>query len=109
VNGISAFRKQKTADLYRLRWDSVTYTPGKVKVVAYKDGVKLAEDTKRAVGSAIELNMIADCTTISSDGYDLSFITVAVVDENGDTVPEASNTINFTISGPGRFHRQGRS
>jgi beta-galactosidase len=49
------------------------------------------------------LKITADRTKISGDGNDLSFITVAVVDANGDIVPQASNSITFTISGPGQI------
>ncbi len=33
----------------------------------------------------------------------MAFITVAVVDGNGDTVPLADNAITFSVSGPGRI------
>jgi beta-galactosidase len=36
-------------------------------------------------------------TTITADGYDLSFISVAVVNANGTSVPTASNEIQFAI------------
>jgi beta-galactosidase len=45
----------------------------------------------------------ADRTNIAGDGYDLSFVTVAVVDANGDVVPQASNTVTFSVSGPGKI------
>jgi beta-galactosidase len=103
VNGKSQGRKKTEASEYRLRWDNVTYTPGEIEVVAYKNGEKWAEDSKRTVGSAAKLNVTADRTSIDSDGYDLSFVTVAVVDKNGETVPHASNAISFSIDGPGEI------
>jgi beta-galactosidase len=51
--------------------------------------------------SQIALN--ADRTIIKSDGVDLSFITVSVLDKNGTMVPNASNNIQFTIEGPGKI------
>jgi beta-galactosidase len=103
VNGKSQGRKKTAPSEYRLRWDNVTYTPGEVEVVAYKNGEKWASDSKRTVGSPAKLNVTADRTSIASDGYDLSFVTVAVVDDNGDTVPQASNSISFSIEGPGEI------
>ncbi|KAJ4347336.1 uncharacterized protein N0V89_011277 [Didymosphaeria variabile] len=103
VNGNSQGRKKTKPSEYRLRWDNVTYTPGEIEVVAYKNGEKWAEDSKKTVGSATKLNVTADRTSIDSDGYDLSFVTVAVVDENDDTVPQASNTIAFSVDGPGEI------
>ncbi|KAG4217520.1 hypothetical protein PC116_g33999, partial [Phytophthora cactorum] len=78
----------------------VTYAPGELHVVTYKDGAKWAEDTVKTATAPAKLNITADRTTIRGDGHDLSFITVAVTDESGTTVPEASNAITFSISGP---------
>nr|AIA88804.1 CAZy families GH2 protein [uncultured Podospora] len=40
---------------------------------------------------------------IKPDGEDLSFITVSITDENGLTVPDASNELTFSIEGPGEI------
>jgi beta-galactosidase len=102
VNGVSAGRKQKGQYDYRLRWDNVTYTPGSINVVAYKDGAEWATASHRTAGSAASLNVTADRTSITGDGNDLSFITVAVMDGNGTMVPTADNAITFEVSsGPG--------
>lgn len=103
INGKSLGRKKTEPSEYRLRWDNVTYTPGEVHVVAYKNGQKWAEDTKKTIGSPAKLNVTADRTSIASDGYDLSFVTVAVVDKDGETVPRANNDIVFSVDGPGEI------
>jgi beta-galactosidase len=102
VNGVSAGRKQKGEYDYRLRWDDVTYAPGSINVVAYKNGVEWASASHVTAGPAAFLNITADRTRIAGDGYDLSFVSVAVVDGNGTVVPQASHEITFEISsGPG--------
>ncbi|KAI3321591.1 glycoside hydrolase family 2 protein [Xylariaceae sp. AK1471] len=103
VNGKSAGRQKKAEYTYRFRWDDVKYQAGDLRVVTYKGGKEWATDTKKTVGAAARLNITADRTSISGDGYDLSFISVAVVDANGDIVPQASNNITFSISGPGKI------
>ncbi|SMO40566.1 beta-galactosidase GalB [Gracilimonas mengyeensis] len=103
LNGESLGRKQKGEFEYRLRWDDVTYEPGELKVVAYKDGEKWAEDVVETTGKASVLNATADRNEIAADGKDLSFITVKVVDEEGRTVPVADNEITFSIEGPGEI------
>jgi len=103
VNGKSAGRQKKQASTYRFRWDNITYQPGDLRVVTYKSGKEWATDTKKTVGDAAKLNMTADRTTIRADGSDLSFVSVAVVDSNGDTVPRAANAITFSVSGPGQI------
>lgn len=103
VNGASAGRQVKGPLTYRFRWDNVTYSPGDLRVVTYKNGEMWAEESKRTVGPAEGLNLTADRTTITADGLDLSFITVAVTDGSGDIVPYATDSITFSISGPGEI------
>ncbi|KAI0455793.1 glycoside hydrolase superfamily [Xylaria acuta] len=103
VNGKSAGRKKKAEYTYRFRWDDVKYEAGELHVVTYRAGKEWATDTKKTVGAAANLKITADRTNIAGDGYDLSFITVAVIDGNGDVVPQASNNVTFSITGPGKI------
>ncbi len=103
LNGHSLGKKKKQPFEYRLRWDDVVYEPGELKVIAYKNGKKWAEQTIATTGSAVALQLTADRKTIKADGNDLSFITVAVTDSKGVTVPDAANNIIFTIEGPGEI------
>ncbi|KAF7591419.1 hypothetical protein BBP40_001580 [Aspergillus hancockii] len=103
INGESQGLLKRGPLEYRLRWDNVTYQPGKVHVVTYKDGKQWATDTVRTTGMATSLRLIADRSRIASDGEDLSFITVELVDKDGLVVPEADNTIAFSVSGPGQL------
>lgn len=103
LNGTSLGRKKKAEREYRLRWDAVKYAPGELKVVAYKNGKRWAEAAVRTTGSAAALKLEADRTNIRADGRDLSFITVKVVDARGEVVPNASQLVKFSVSGPGEI------
>ncbi len=103
INGVSQGRKVKEAYTYRLRWDDVTYTPGTIQVVAYKDGAVWTEQTIETTGAPVAIDLEADRSTIASDGYDLSFITVRLKDEQGREVPDANIELSFTIEGPGEI------
>ena len=103
LNGKSLGRKKKGEYEYRLRWDDVKYQPGELKVVAYKNGEKWAEDEVKTTGAPAGLDIRPDREIISADGKDLSFITVSIVDENGLTVPNADNLVQFEIEGPGKI------
>jgi len=103
LNGKSLGRKKKGQFEYRLRWDDVKYEPGKLKAVAYKNGVKWAEDVVKTTEKPAFLQARADRTTLVADGKDLSFITVQVRDKNGLPVPDAANTVLFEIKGPGKI------
>jgi beta-galactosidase len=103
VNGKSQGRKKRAEFEYRLRWDLVTYEPGELKVIAYKQGKEWAASTVRTVGPAAKLDLVPDRSEIAADGADLSFITLRVTDQEGNTVPMAKDSVKFSIEGPGEI------
>ena len=103
LNGKSLGRRKKGEFQYRLRWDEVVYAPGELKVVAYKNGQKWAEETLKTTGAAAQVTMLADRAAVRADGQDLSFVTVRIADQNGLTVPRSKNAIRFEIAGAGEI------
>ncbi|HSY18276.1 MAG TPA: DUF4982 domain-containing protein, partial [Candidatus Acidoferrales bacterium] len=103
LNGKSLGRKKKGDHEYRLRWDDVVYQPGKLKVVAYKNGRPWATDEAVTTDTPAGLKLEPDRNKIRADGQDLSFVTVSVTDKAGLTVPRADNRIHFDIEGPGEI------
>lgn len=95
------FKRQKR---YRLMWFDTKYEPGTVKVVAYNDkGEPVAEKEMKTAGKPYKIELIADRSEIKADGKDLSFITVKVVDKDGNLCPNAENLINFKVTGEGSY------
>jgi beta-galactosidase len=103
LNGKSLGKKKKGQFEYRLQWDSVVYQPGELKVIAYKNGVKWAEDVMSTTQKASMLGMAADRPAVRPDGTDLIFITVTIQDKNKLLVPGTGNVLNFSITGPGKI------
>jgi beta-galactosidase len=103
LNNKSLGRKKKGPYEYRLRWDSVLYEPGILRVVAYKNGKRWAADTVQTAGAAATLQLQPDRSRIKANGTDLSFITLKVTDAHGILAPEAGNLITFEITGPGEI------
>lgn len=69
-------------------WTDVPYEPGELKVVAYDNsGKKVEEKTVRTAGKPHHLEVVADRTALSADGKDLAYITVRVVDKDGNLCP----------------------
>ena len=80
----------------------VEYRPGKLTAVAKdENGQEIARDVVKTANEAKAIDLSADRQVIEADGYDLSYITVDIVDENGTLVPDASNLVNFEVSGNG--------
>jgi beta-galactosidase len=103
LNGKSLGSKKKEQYEYRLRWDSVKYEPGELKVITYKKGIKWAEDRVQTTKNPSKLKASADREIIKADGKDLAFITVQITDKDGLMVPRTNNLIEFSIEGPGEI------
>lgn len=94
----------KRQSRYRLMWMDTKYEPGTVKVVAYNaDGKAVAEKELHTAGKPDHIELVADRNVIKADGKDLSFVTVRVVDRDGNLCPDASHEISFKVKGEGSY------
>ena len=89
---------------YRLMWNDVVYQPGEITVVAYDaNGNKADTQTVKTAGKAKKIVLKANRDALSANGEDLAYITVSVVDKNGNPVPTDSRRIKFKVDGAGEF------
>lgn len=89
---------------YRLMWMDTKYEAGTIKVVAYNEkGEAVAEKEIKTAGKPYKIELIPDRTEITADGKDLSFVTVKVVDKEGNLCPVAANQIKFKVKGNGKY------
>jgi len=79
----------------------VKYEPGTLKAVSRKDGKVVLTREIHTAGPAAKIELIADRKHIKADGKDLSFVTVKILDKDGNVVPDADNLVNFKLDGPG--------
>ena len=77
----------------------VTFEPGEGKVVARKNGQQVREKVIRTAGSPYQIRLNADKQVLNADGKSLSFVTVEVVDKDGNLCPNAENQIFFDVEG----------
>jgi beta-galactosidase len=108
VNGKSMGMREKNKSTlysrYRLMWNDVIYEPGEIKVVAYdKEGKIAAEKIIRTAGETYAIQLTADKNTIKADGKDLTFVTVEILDKNGNLCPKADNLLFFDVKGAGKL------
>ncbi|MEG0134135.1 MAG: glycoside hydrolase family 2 TIM barrel-domain containing protein [Clostridium sp.] len=86
----------------------VTYEPGTLYAKAFdKDGNEITNTKGRksvtTSKAASTTKLSADNSTINSNGYDLSYITIDLVDEDGNIVPGAANLLNYELEGNGKI------
>ena len=97
-----AYQEAEDGHIY-LEW-LVEYVPGKLEAIARDvDGKEIARDVVETTGEPAKVKLTPDRQVITSDGKDLSYITVDILDEEGRVVPTADNRVNFQISGNGKI------
>lgn len=118
VNGVSQGRRSKASPSapceglqdeavegrYRLMWNDVVYRKGELRVVAYDaNGNVAASESVRTAGKPYALRLECDRDSIARDGEDLAYVTVSVVDKDGNTVPSDTREVFASVSGAGEF------
>ena len=98
LNGKSLGTKKKMGDDLHVMW-RVPYEPGTIKAVSRKNGKTVLEKTIHTAGPAAKLVVSADRNIVHAGGNDLCFVTVKVVDKNGNMVPDADHLIKFELQG----------
>ena len=89
---------------YRLMWPEVAYQPGEICVIAYdSEGNAVGKTVVRTSGKPHHLELSADRNVLSADGRDLAYVTVKVVDKDGNVCPLDGSEVLFTVSGEGSF------
>ncbi len=87
---------------------TVPYEAGTIEAKGYdKEGNLLTNTEGRSsvttYGEVSTVDLSADKTTINADGYDLSYITVDLVDADGNIASGANNKLTYTLEGNGKI------
>ena len=98
VNGRSQGVRTKGRD-FHVQW-RVAYEPGEIRVVTRKDGRVVKSETVRTAGEPAAIRLTPDRKRLAADGRDLSFVTVEIVDKDGNICPLADNLVRFNVTGP---------
>jgi beta-galactosidase len=98
LNGKSMGVKKKEGDDLHVMW-RLKFEPGTLKAVSRKNGKVVLTSTIHTAGKPAKIELIADRKNIKADGKDLSFITVKILDKDGNLVPNADNRLSFKING----------
>jgi beta-galactosidase len=107
LNGESQGRRSKqpksdnSVDRFRLMWNDVVYQPGELKVVAYKAGRKIGEQTLKTAGKATQLRLTPDRRRLHANDQDLSYVLVEALDAEGNLAPLAMDKISLSLVGEG--------
>ena len=119
VNGVSQGRQTKavaveptdgdrknreTMKRFRLMWEDVRYVPGEIRVVAYDgDGYPKMENVVKTAGKPHHIELSTYRASLDADGKDLAYVTVKVVDKDGNLCPLDGRLMTFSVDGAGVY------
>lgn len=109
INGKSYGRQTKhkngtVENRYRLMWHDAVYQPGEVRVVAYDEqGNPVAEKTVRTAGKPHHIELVTGRSSLQADGKDLAYVTLRIVDKDGNLCPNDGRLVSFKVKGAGKY------
>ena len=107
LNGRSLGRKQNPiADpkqRNQIRWEGITYQPGRLEAVAYNGDKVVARHQIETTGEAKRLVAESDNDSWKADGTDLQHVRIVATDQKGRRVPECNSKVTFSVEGNARI------
>lgn len=100
INGKSLGVKRKEKDDLHVMW-RVKYEPGTLKAISRKNGKIVLEKEIKTAGNPFAIQLRCDKNIIHHSTNEISFVTVTIVDKNGNIVPNADKDIQFSLQGQG--------
>lgn len=86
------------------------YRPGTLKAEGLDASGKVMESkTLATTGAPYAIRLTADTTAMPADGESLAFVTIEVVDRDGNVVPLADNGLSVQVSGPAELKALGNA
>jgi beta-galactosidase len=101
LNGNSLGRGQ-VSDGYLFAFPDVTWQPGELRAVAYRDSKPIASTGIRTAGpaAALRMSLITGPDGLRADGSDVALIDVEAVDAQGNRCPTFEQRVDFETTGP---------
>ena len=79
----------------------MTYEPGELLAVSYRDGVETGRHVLQTAADEVQMQVACEGTTLKADGADLAFVTVKLTDSNGVENLNAKKEITVSVEGAG--------
>ncbi|WP_245706141.1 beta-galactosidase GalB [Catalinimonas alkaloidigena] len=102
LNGESLGTRAKGDDEFHVMW-RVPYQPGTIKAISRKNGETVLTREIHTAGAPAKIELVADRDRLTADGRDLSFVTVKILDADGNLVPHADHLVQFQVEGEGEL------
>lgn len=105
-NGKVVGEKPASAETKLTATFEVAYIPGELCAIGLVDGKPVARTVLKTSGLPKAIRLTADRDTIRADRNDLGYVTVEIVDAEGQRVPDAEIPVHFAVTGAGELAAQ---
>lgn len=78
---------------------SITYEPGLLEAISYHNGVQISRTSLQTPGAPASIRLCAEHTTLLADGNSLAYVSVEIVDADGNLVTDAALPLTATVQG----------
>ena len=100
LNGKSLGIREKNDSARHVSW-RVPFIPGILKAVSKKNGKPVMTRQVKTAGAATRIELLSDKKILRADGTDLAFISVRILDREGNPVTGNDKLLSFMVSGSG--------
>jgi len=102
LNGKIIGEKQIPDTLITAKFE-VPYEAGELKAIAVENGKEVGSVILKTANAPKTILLKADRSEIHADRNDLSYVTVEIVDDKNNVVPNANIPVEFSVSGAGEM------
>ncbi len=92
-------QREELESRYRLLWDGVPFEKGELKAVAYRDGLAVDSISVHTAGAPDHIGLTCSRRVLKADGKDLAYVTVSILDKDGNLCPMDSTLVHFKVRG----------
>jgi beta-galactosidase len=100
LNGKSLGSKPLPGDASPRTWQ-VPFQPGIIKAIARNQGRVVATHELRTAGKPAKILLTTERPRLAPTWDDVAYVKASIVDDSGELIPNAGDTIHFSLSGPG--------
>ncbi len=79
----------------------ITYTPGLLEAVSYQNGKEVSRTCLKTTGAPASIRLTAEKHALAADGHSLAYVSVEIVDSEGNRVPDALIPLTASVTGAG--------
>lgn len=100
LNGRSVGREAVGATKRGIAHAELTYDPGTLEAIAYRDGAEVGRTSLTTAGDVAQMRLDADHAEVRHGPDALAYVTLTLLDSAGVQNPANDRAVTFSVEGP---------